>query len=71
MQEWIDDEKHMWLRRTRDHLSAQAQGETDEDMLFDFCLRRSHEKEFFIRKAIGWALRQYSKFDPAAWRRSW
>ena len=25
-----------------------------------------HEKEFFIRKAIGWALREYAKTDPGA-----
>ena len=33
-------------------------------MLFDFCVRRAGEKQFFIRKAIGWALREYSKAEP-------
>ena len=28
--------------------------------------RKPTEKEFFIRKAIGWALREYSKTDAAA-----
>ena len=28
--------------------------------------RRMHEKEFFIRKAIGWALRDFAKTDPKA-----
>jgi 3-methyladenine DNA glycosylase AlkD len=37
-------------------------------MLFDFCLRRAHEKEFFIRKAIGWALREFAKVEPDAVR---
>ena len=37
---------------------------TDEDRLFDFCLRRAHEKEFFIRKGIGWALREYAYTNP-------
>lgn len=34
--------------------------EIDEDCLFGYCRRRPHETEFFIRKAIGWVLRQYS-----------
>jgi 3-methyladenine DNA glycosylase AlkD len=33
-------------------------------MLFDHCVRRAAEKEFFIRKAIGWTLRQYARTDP-------
>ena len=33
---------------------------TDEQRLFSLCLERAHETEFFIRKAIGWSLRQYS-----------
>ena len=35
-------------------------------MLFDYCQRRMDEKEFFIRKAIGWALREYSYHNPTA-----
>jgi len=35
-------------------------------MLFDYCLRCAHEKDFFIRKAIGWALRSYSDHAPEA-----
>lgn len=33
-------------------------------MLFDFCRQRMHESEFFIRKAIGWVLREYGKTSP-------
>ncbi|MFZ1678945.1 MAG: DNA alkylation repair protein, partial [Saprospiraceae bacterium] len=33
-------------------------------LLFDMIRRRSDSKEFFIRKACGWALRQYSKTNP-------
>jgi 3-methyladenine DNA glycosylase AlkD len=33
-------------------------------MLFDHCARRAGETEFFIRKAIGWTLREYAKTDP-------
>ena len=45
------------------HTSVQLgqKKKTDEQLLFSFCLERCHETEFFIRKAIGWALREYSK----------
>jgi 3-methyladenine DNA glycosylase AlkD len=33
-------------------------------VLFDFCTQTMEEKDFFIRKAIGWALREYSKTSP-------
>ena len=38
----------------------------DPDWLFAACAARAHETEFFIRKAIGWALREYSKSDAPA-----
>ena len=41
---------------------------TDSDLLFSFCLKRAHETEFFIQKAIGWALRDYSRTDRKAVR---
>ena len=62
---WIDDDD-MWLRRTALICQVGAKDHTDPDRLFAFCAARSHEKEFFIRKAIGWALREYAKTDPAA-----
>jgi 3-methyladenine DNA glycosylase AlkD len=36
--------------------------------LLGYCLARAPEKEFFIRKAIGWALREYAKTAPDAVR---
>lgn len=62
---WIDDED-MWLRRTAIICQVGAKENTDADRLFRFCEQRMHEKEFFIRKAIGWALREYAKTDPDA-----
>ena len=35
---------------------------TDEARLFKFCLSVTHENEFFISNAIGWALRQLASF---------
>lgn len=63
MDQWIDH-KDIWLRRTAIIGQTRHKAETDEARLFDYCLRRAHEKEFFIRKAIGWALRQYSYTQP-------
>ncbi len=62
---WIDDDD-MWLRRTAIICQVGAKEHTDSDRLFRYCSARMHEKEFFIRKAIGWALREYAKTDPEA-----
>ncbi|MGD9934220.1 MAG: DNA alkylation repair protein [Dehalococcoidia bacterium] len=65
MDEWLESE-NMWLRRTALLHQLKYKGRTDTDRLFGYCLARAHESEFFIRKAIGWALRQYSWTDPEA-----
>ena len=62
---WIDD-RDMWLRRTSILAQIGHKDATDARLLFDACERRMHETEFFIRKAIGWALRDYAKTDPDA-----
>ena len=67
LEEWIDHDD-MWLRRTSLLAQLRHKRDTDQAMLFDFCRRRAHEKEFFIRKAIGWALREYARVDPEAVR---
>jgi 3-methyladenine DNA glycosylase AlkD len=63
MKVWIDD-NDIWIRRTAILSMNKHKEKTDEKLLYDFCLRRAHEKEFFIRKAIGWALREYSYKAP-------
>lgn len=63
MEGWIDHD-NMWLRRTALLHQLSYKEDTDEEMLFRFCSARAHEEEFFIRKAIGWALRQH------AWKHS-
>ena len=62
---WIDD-PDMWLRRAAIICQIGLKGDTDADRLFRFCEQRMDEREFFIRKAIGWALREYAKTDPQA-----
>ena len=39
---------------------------TDADWLFAACLARADHPDFFVRKAIGWALREHSKVDERA-----
>jgi 3-methyladenine DNA glycosylase AlkD len=67
MDRWIDD-KDIWLARTAILHQLSYKDATDTQRLFDYCLRRGGSSEFFIRKAIGWALRQYSKTDARAVR---
>lgn len=62
---WIDADD-MWLRRSAILCQVGAKTATDVDRLFRFCAERAFEKEFFIRKAIGWALREYARVDPEA-----
>jgi 3-methyladenine DNA glycosylase AlkD len=62
---WIESE-NMWLRRTALIFQLKYKTKTDTKRLFAYCTKRMHEKEFFIRKAIGWALREYSKTNPTA-----
>lgn len=55
---------NMWLRRTSIIFQLSYKERTDRDILFENIASCSHEKEFFIQKAIGWALRQYARIDP-------
>ena len=57
---------HMWLRRSALIFQLKYREKTDFDLLSSHILHTINEKEFFIRKAQGWALRQYGKFNPIA-----
>ena len=65
MDKWIDD-KNMWVRRTATLHQLNFKERTNADRVFRYCEKRMHESEYFIRKAIGWALRQYSYVDGNA-----
>jgi 3-methyladenine DNA glycosylase AlkD len=61
---WSSD-ADMWKRRSAIICQLRAKNETDVDFLYA-CIEPSiGSKEFFLRKAIGWALRQYAWTDPA------
>jgi 3-methyladenine DNA glycosylase AlkD len=60
---WIESD-NIWLQRTAIIHQLSYKEETDKELLFDLIKRRAESKEFFIRKACGWALRHYSKTNP-------
>jgi len=62
---WVDGDD-LWLARTAILHQLKYGDETDPEVLFDYCLRRAGDPDFFARKAIGWALRQYARTDPDA-----
>ncbi|WP_370452205.1 DNA alkylation repair protein [Cohnella sp. AR92] len=64
---WISSD-NKWLRRTALLFQLTYKERTDAEWLFALIRECAHEKEFFIRKAIGWALREYAKTDAAAVR---
>ncbi|WP_130439789.1 DNA alkylation repair protein [Streptomyces sp. BK239] len=67
MDAWIADDD-LWLARTALLHQLRHKERTDADRLFAYCLRQAGHSDFFIRKAIGWALREYAKTSPEAVR---
>ncbi len=63
--QWIESE-NIWLQRAAIIHQLFYKEHTNEELLFNLILRRADSKETFIRKACGWALRQYSKTNPQA-----
>ncbi|USQ87047.1 DNA alkylation repair protein [Streptomyces phaeoluteigriseus] len=67
MDAWITDDD-LWVARTALLHQLGYKDRTDADRLFGYCLRQSGHPDFFVRKAIGWCLREYAKSDPDAVR---
>lgn len=63
IESWITD-PDMWLRRTSIICQLSHKADTDTELLAAACVANMADTEFFIRKAIGWALREYAKSDP-------
>jgi 3-methyladenine DNA glycosylase AlkD len=59
----------LWKRRTSILAQLGFKQATDLRLLYDCIDPNVSDREFFIRKAIGWALRQYAWTDPAEVRR--
>ena len=63
MLEWSLDED-FWLRRIAiDHQLGRKE-KTNTELLEKILVNNLGSREFFINKAIGWSLRDYSKTDP-------
>jgi 3-methyladenine DNA glycosylase AlkD len=54
----------LWLRRASIICQVGAREHTDGRLLSDAVLANAADTDFFIRKAIGWALRDYARTEP-------
>ena len=63
MESWMAS-GNLWLQRSGLLFQLKYRDQFDTALLEDCILKLLGSKEFFINKAIGWALRQHSKTDP-------
>lgn len=64
---WVKGE-NMWLQRSALLFQLKYKTQTDTELLYAHICALAEEKDFFIRKAIGWVLREYAKTDQASAR---
>jgi 3-methyladenine DNA glycosylase AlkD len=65
LREWSVSED-LWLRRSAILAQVHRKAQTDFALLAELIEPNRGDREFFIRKAIGWALREFAKTDPEA-----
>ncbi|MCW6676658.1 DNA alkylation repair protein [Aerococcaceae bacterium NML180378] len=63
MLSWSQDED-MWLRRIAIDHQLTRKNKTNKELLAQIIVNNLGSEEFFINKAIGWSLRDYSKINP-------
>ena len=63
MLEWSKD-SNIWLKRVAMLHQLSFKEKVDEKVLDEILKNNLGDNEFFINKAVGWALRDYSKFNP-------
>lgn len=63
LRQWCRDES-LWVRRAAVLAQVGAKDRTDRDLLADVIVPNLEDPDFFARKAIGWALRDYARTDP-------
>jgi len=68
MRAWSTDADR-WKRRTSVICQIKAKADTDLALLTDCVEANVDDRDFFLRKGIGWALREHAKTDPAWVRR--
>lgn len=60
----FSDSDNMWLNRSAILFQLGYKGKTNFELLKSICEKHKSSTEFFIQKAIGWALREYAKTNP-------
>jgi len=68
MDKWVRD-PNLWIRRSSLLYQLKFRDLTDWESLKTYCEVSAKEEDFFIRKAIGWSLREYAKVNPAEVKR--
>jgi 3-methyladenine DNA glycosylase AlkD len=63
MDRWAT-EPNLWLRRAAILHQLGFKQDTDADRLFRYCIANAADPDFFLRKGIGWALREYAWVEP-------
>lgn len=63
MLDWSQDE-NFWIRRVAINHQLLRKDKTNTELLAQIICNNFNDKEFFINKAIGWSLRDYSKANP-------
>ncbi|NLP38549.1 MAG: DNA alkylation repair protein, partial [Corynebacterium pollutisoli] len=64
MRAWARDD-NLWVRRAAVLHQLGRREATDAELLGEILAGNLDSGEFFLDKAVGWALREYSKTDPA------
>ncbi|MBU2940472.1 DNA alkylation repair protein [Lacinutrix sp. C3R15] len=60
----FSNSNNMWLNRCSIIFQLGYKENTNKQLLFNQCLKHKNSNEFFIQKAIGWALREYGSYNP-------
>jgi 3-methyladenine DNA glycosylase AlkD len=60
----FSNSENMWLNRSAILFQLGYKEKTNFDVLKSVCEKHKTSTEFFIQKAIGWALREYAKTNP-------
>ena len=63
MLEWSKD-SNIWLRRVAILYQLSLKDKVDKQVLDEILVNNLGDSEFFINKAVGWVLRDYSKYNP-------
>ncbi len=61
---WNESE-NFWLQRSSIMFQKSYKQETDTELVSKYILNVKENKEFFVQKAIGWALREYGRTNPS------